>query len=87
MPEIIQGPGQECPRWSTGDFRESRYNTPINLNTIVGRYQPFHNGHRSLILEGLKRVGQVCIAVRDTVGTSGKDPFRFEYVKAWIEGR
>lgn len=52
---------------------------------FVGRYQPFHDGHRNLILEGLKRVGQVCIAVRDTAGTSDKDPFRFEYVKAAIE--
>lgn len=53
---------------------------------FVGRYQPFHDGHRSLILEGLRRVGQVCIAVRGTAGTSDKDPFGFEYVKARIEG-
>lgn len=53
---------------------------------FVGRYQPFHDGHRSLILEGMARVGQVCIAVRDTGGTGDKDPFAFEYVKARIEG-
>jgi adenylylsulfate kinase len=53
---------------------------------FVGRYQPFHDGHRNLILEGLRRVGQVCVAVRDTEGTGDKDPFRFEYVKARIEG-
>jgi len=52
---------------------------------FVGRYQPFHEGHRRLILEGLRRVGQVCIAVRDCQGTSEKDPFGFEYVKARIE--
>lgn len=52
---------------------------------FIGRYQPFHDGHRSLILEGLQRVGQVCIAVRDTVGTSHKDPFGFDYIKARIE--
>jgi hypothetical protein len=33
---------------------------------FVGRYQPFHDGHRALIVEGLKRVGQACIAVRTT---------------------
>ncbi len=33
---------------------------------FVGRYQPFHLGHQQLIEEGLRRVGQVCIAVRDT---------------------
>lgn len=52
---------------------------------FVGRYQPFHDGHRNLILEGMKRVGQVCIAVRDTAGTGAADPFAFEYVRARIE--
>ena len=52
---------------------------------FVGRYQPFHDGHRALIIEGLRRVGQVCIAVRDTAGTDGNNPFDFEYVRARIE--
>lgn len=52
---------------------------------FVGRYQPFHDGHKTLILEGLRRVGQVCIAVRDTQGTDAKNPFDFEYVKSRIE--
>jgi hypothetical protein len=52
---------------------------------FVGRYQPFHEGHRALIAEGLKRVGQACIAVRDTEGTDLKNPFSFEYVKSRIE--
>ena len=29
---------------------------------FIGRYQPFHGGHQRLIEEGLRRVGQVCIA-------------------------
>jgi len=52
---------------------------------MIGRYQPFHDGHRALILEAIKRVGQVCIAVRDTQGTDAKNPFSFEYVRARIE--
>lgn len=52
---------------------------------FVGRYQPFHDGHKALITEGLRRVGQVCVAVRDTSGTDGKNPFNFEYVRARIE--
>jgi adenylylsulfate kinase len=35
---------------------------------FIGRYQPFHDGHRALIIEGLKRIGQACIAVRNTQG-------------------
>jgi len=52
---------------------------------LIGRYQPFHDGHRALIVEALKRVGQVCIAVRDTSGMDEKNPFSFEYVRARIE--
>lgn len=52
---------------------------------MIGRYQPFHEGHRKLIEKGLERVGQVCVAVRDTQGNDVKNPFGFEYVKARIE--
>jgi adenylylsulfate kinase len=52
---------------------------------FLGRYQPFHAGHRALIVEGMQRVGQVCIAVRDTTGTDAKNPFNFEYVRTRIE--
>ena len=52
---------------------------------LLGRYQPFHDGHRALILEGIRRVGQACIAVRDTHGTNEQNPYPFEQVKARIE--
>lgn len=52
---------------------------------FIGRYQPFHDGHKTLILEGLRRVGQVCIAVRDTGGTDQKNPLEFEEVRVRIE--
>ncbi|MBX9590506.1 MAG: adenylyl-sulfate kinase [Hyphomonadaceae bacterium] len=52
---------------------------------FIGRFQPFHAGHKSLIEKGLQRVGQACIAVRDTAGTDAKNPFPFEYVRARIE--
>jgi len=50
---------------------------------IVGRYQPFHGGHKALIIEALKRVGQVCIAIRDTRGTDDKNPFSCVDGPAW----
>jgi hypothetical protein len=52
---------------------------------FIGRYQPFHDGHKALIEEGLLRVGQACVAVRDTQGTSSKNPFSFDDVKLRIE--
>jgi adenylylsulfate kinase len=38
-----------------------------------------------LIEEGLRRVGQVCIAVRDTHGIDAKNPLPFFAVKQRIE--
>src|SRR5258708_34616504 len=52
---------------------------------FLGRYQPFHVGHRLLIEEGLRRVGQACIAVRDTHRIDEKNPLTFSAVKHRIE--
>jgi cytidyltransferase-like protein len=52
---------------------------------FVGRYQPFHTGHQRLIEEGLRRVGQVCIAVRDTHGIDIRNPLPYFTVKQRIE--
>lgn len=52
---------------------------------FIGRYQPFHDGHKRLIEEGLRRVGQVCVAVRDTHGIDEKNPLPFFAVKQRIE--
>jgi adenylylsulfate kinase len=51
---------------------------------MLGRYQPFHDGHKKLIEEGIKRTGQVCVAIRDTQGTDEKNPFSFEIVEQSI---
>ena len=52
---------------------------------FIGRYQPFHGGHQQLIEEGLRLVGQVCIAVRDTHGIDPDNPLPFFAVKQRIE--
>jgi adenylylsulfate kinase len=57
----------------------------LDAALFIGRYQPFHPGHQRLIEEGLRRVGQVCIAVRDTHGLDAKNPLPFFAVKQRIE--
>ena len=52
---------------------------------LIGRYQPFHDGHRHLIEAALARVGQVCIAIRDTHGTDSNNPLSFFDVKNRID--
>ncbi len=50
---------------------------------MLGRWQPFHNGHYALFEEIIKKTGQVCIQVRDVHGV-GDNPFDFETVKSNI---
>ena len=47
---------------------------------MLGRWQPWHEGHQTLFEEILKKTGQVNIMVRDVNGV-GDNPFDFETVK------
>jgi len=53
---------------------------------MLGRWQPFHDGHYTLFEEIIKKTGQVCIQVRDVQGVED-NPFDFEYVKSKISER
>lgn len=42
---------------------------------MLGRFQPWHPGHRALFEKILEKHGQVCIAIRNTHNTDGdKNP-------------
>lgn len=51
---------------------------------MLGRYQPWHEGHGALRDHALVDSPQVVIGVRNTHGTSEKDPFDFGQVKQFI---
>ena len=53
---------------------------------MLGRWQPFHDGHYTLFKEILKKTGQVCIQIRDVQGVDD-NPFDFETVKKNIEDK
>ena len=53
---------------------------------MLGRWQPFHDGHYALFEEIIKKTGQVCIHIRDVQGVDD-NPFDFETVKKKIEER
>lgn len=60
------------------DWRE-----PTTL--MLGRYQPWHEGHHALYDEAGHRTKQVVLGVRNTYQTSEKDPLTFTEVKGYIE--
>lgn len=51
---------------------------------LLGRYQPWHEGHRALYEEAKKKAYQVVIGVRHTSGMTEKDPLHFFQVKQHI---
>jgi len=64
---------------------------------MLGRWQPWHDGHTELFKRALAETGQVCIMIRDVGGIVGEDagagrtitqddnPFDFEQVYMNIE--
>ena len=57
---------------------------------MLGRWQPWHDGHIELFKRALQKTGQVCIMYRDVAGVDagvegqGDNPFDFEDVKEKI---
>lgn len=52
---------------------------------MLGRWQPWHDGHRALFERLLDKTGQVIIQVRDVQGWQGSNPFEVEKVKSFIK--
>jgi hypothetical protein len=51
---------------------------------LLGRYQPWHAGHRALFERALAKTGQVVIQVRDVQGWNDSNPFEFTKVTHFI---
>lgn len=52
---------------------------------MLGRWQPWHPGHRALFERALKKTGQVCIMIRDCQGWQGSNPFAINQVVEYIK--
>ena len=51
---------------------------------MLGRWQPWHPGHRALFERAIAKTGQVVIQIRDCQGWNGSNPFAIEQVKSYI---
>jgi hypothetical protein len=63
-------------------FQLHDWKAPTTL--LLGRYQPWHEGHQALKEKADERTGQTVIAVRHTQGTSEKDPLSYQEVVEFI---
>jgi hypothetical protein len=52
---------------------------------MLGRWQPWHKGHRALFDRAIAKTGQVVIQIRDCQGWNGSNPFAAEQVKSLIK--
>jgi hypothetical protein len=85
-------PEQNCERWAEfignhiiDNRRRPTFNWQAESALLLGRYQPWHDGHRALFDRAIAKSGQVIIQVRDCQGWNGSNPFEFEKVKAFIK--
>lgn len=82
---------QNAEKWVefVGDHILYKKRRPIfswNKETVqmLGRWQPWHPGHRALFERLIQKTGQVCIMIRDCQGWNNSNPFNSEQVKNYI---
>ena len=52
---------------------------------MLGRWQPWHAGHRALFERAIAKTGQVVIQIRDCQGWQGTNPFALDQVMQYIK--
>ncbi len=82
---------QNCEKWADfiGTYILDNKRRPIfdwrkETVQMLGRWQPWHAGHRALFERAIAKTGQVCIMIRDCQGWQGSNPFDFDQVKEFI---
>ena len=65
--------------------RRPRWDNRKETVQMLGRWQPWHDGHRALFERLLSKTGQVLIQVRDVQGWQGSNPFNFFDVVKFIK--
>jgi hypothetical protein len=83
---------QNCEKWAEfigdhilADRRRPTFDWQKETVQMLGRWQPWHEGHRALFERLIAKTGQVVIQVRDVQGWQGSNPFAIEQVKSFIK--
>ena len=82
---------QNCEKWAEfigdhilADRRRPTFDWQRETVQMLGRWQPWHDGHRALFERLITKTGQVVIQVRDVQGWQGSNPFEVAKVKSFI---
>ena len=83
---------QNAEKWSEFIFahlydnrRRPVFDWQAETVQMLGRWQPFHAGHRALFERLIARTGQVVIQIRDVQGWQGSNPFEIDQVRGFIK--
>ena len=82
---------QDAEKWAefigehiVANRRRPVFNWQKETVQMLGRWQPWHEGHRALFERAIAKTGQVVIQIRDCQGWQGSNPFAIEQVKSYI---
>jgi hypothetical protein len=82
---------QDCEKWAEfignhilDNRRRPTFDWQKETVQMLGRWQPWHAGHRALFERAIAKTGQVAIMIRDCQGWNGSNPFAAEQVKEFI---
>jgi hypothetical protein len=82
---------QDCEKWAEfigthiiENRRRPVFDWQKETVQMLGRWQPWHAGHRALFERAISKTGQVVIQIRDCQGWQGSNPFAIEQVKSYI---
>lgn len=82
---------QNCEKWAEfigthilENRRRPTFDWKKETVQMLGRWQPWHQGHRALFDRAISKTGQVVIQIRDCQGWHGSNPFAIEQVKNYI---
>jgi len=83
---------QNCDKWAEfigqhilDNRRRPVFDWKKETVQMLGRWQPWHAGHRALFERLIAKTGQVVIQVRDVQGWQGSNPFAIDQVKGFIK--
>ena len=83
---------KDADKWSDfiadhiiNDRRRPRFDWKKETVQMLGRWQPWHLGHRKLFERAIAKTGQVVIQIRDCQGWNGSNPFSFQQAKDIIQ--
>jgi len=67
--------GEIVAKHIINETRPTLWNNRAPTVQMLGRWQPWHEGHQALFERLLIRTGQVCIQIRDCQGWNDSNPF------------